>query len=209
MHSDLPHITRVDTPRTPRCVVLALHGGQPHSTAPVDGRSASWVRMALMQRAIGHELADADAATWLLRYRHRGWNGTGAGATEDARQALEEIRRALGDVPVVLLGHSMGGRVAVHVADDRSVQGVVALAPWWQPGDPVRTLQGRTLRAAHGRADRITSYAATAEYVDRARREGVDADLTDMGGLGHYMLAGSRRWSSTARDLVLEVLGKA
>jgi pimeloyl-ACP methyl ester carboxylesterase len=162
-----------------------------------------------MQRVISRRASEAYVSTWLLRYRHRGWNGTGAGATEDARQALEEIRRALGDVPVVLLGHSMGGRVAVHVADDRSVQGVVALAPWWQPGDPVRTLQGRTLRAAHGRADRITSYAATAAYVDRARREGVDAGLTDMGGLGHYMLAGSRRWSSTARDLVLEVLGEA
>ena len=131
MPRDLPHITRVDTPRTPRSVVLALHGGQPHSTAPVDGRSASWVRMALLQRAVGRDLAGEGTATWLLRYRHRGWNGTGEGATEDARLALEEVRRALGDVPVVLLGHSMGGRVAVHVADDPSVRGVVALPPWW------------------------------------------------------------------------------
>lgn len=203
----LPHITRVHAPSTTRAVVLALHGGQPDSTAPVDGRSASWVRMALLQRAVARDLAAAGAATWLLRYRHRGWNGTGAGASEDARQALEEVRRAHGEVPVVLLGHSMGGRVAVHVADDPSVRGVVALAPWWQPGDPVHTLRGRTLRAAHGRGDRITSYAATAAYVDRARREGVEAGLTDMGSLGHYMLAGSRRWSRTARDLVLEVLG--
>ena len=117
-----------------------------------------------------------------------------------------EIRAAHGDVPVVLLGHSMGARVAVHAADDASVVGVVGLAPWWSADDPVSTLAGRALRAAHGRRDRITSFRETSRYVDRARAVASSAELHDMGGLGHYMLAGSQEWHDVALASVLEVI---
>src|SRR5689334_24365947 len=43
---------------------------------------------------------------------------------------LFRSRRRYGDVPVVLLGHSMGGRVAVNVADEPTVHDLVLLAPW-------------------------------------------------------------------------------
>lgn len=201
-----PSLVRRDTRGRPDAVVLLLHGGRPHSSRPVDGRSASWRRMALLQRALAPDLAARGASSWLLRYRERGWNDTGSAAVSDTRWALAEVRRVLGGVPVVLLGHSMGGRVAVHAADDPSVRGVVALAPWWGADDPVAALGGRVLRAAHARSDRITSYRMTAAYVARAREAGVDADLTDMGSLGHYMLAGSRRWTDVARGLTLDVL---
>ncbi|WP_438949092.1 LLM class flavin-dependent oxidoreductase, partial [Streptomyces harbinensis] len=36
----------------------------------------------------------------------------------------------LGPVPVVLVGHSMGGRAALRAAGHPAVTGVVALAPW-------------------------------------------------------------------------------
>ncbi|MDT7650888.1 MAG: hypothetical protein QOI36_2294, partial [Pseudonocardiales bacterium] len=65
----------------------------------------------------------------VLRYRYRGWNGERADPVTDARWALAEVRRRYGPVPVGLVGHSLGGRVAVHVADDASVTGVVLLAP--------------------------------------------------------------------------------
>jgi hypothetical protein len=97
--------------------------------------------------------------------------------------------------------------VAVHVADDPSVVGVAGLAPWWSDQDPVATLAGRTLRAAHGRRDRITSFRETARYVDRARGVAESVSLQDMGALGHYMVAGSRRWHDVALDLTLQVLG--
>ncbi|GAB3036899.1 alpha/beta hydrolase [Nocardioides flavus (ex Wang et al. 2016)] len=201
-----PLLTRHDPVAGPaRALVLVLHGGKPRSTQSVDGRSASWRRALWLQREITDEAHAAGVGVWSARYRTRGWNGGGA-PTADARWALEQVRTELGEVPVVLLGHSMGARVAVHVADDPSVVGVVGLAPWWSSDDPVHTLAGRTLRAAHGRRDRITSFRETARYVDRAREVADSADLRDMGGLGHYMLAGSRRWHDVAISSCLEVL---
>jgi predicted esterase len=187
-------------------MILVLHGGKPRSHQAIDGRSASWRRALWLQRDIAQRAHEAGVGTWLLRYRERGWNG-GADRSADARWALDELRATHGDVPVVLLGHSMGARVAVHVADDPSVRGVVGLAPWWSAEDPVRTLAGRTLRAAHGRRDRITSFRETGRYVERARAVAESVDLRDMGALGHYMLSGASRWHDVALDSCLEILG--
>ena len=201
-----PLLTKHDAPGNPRAMILVLHGGKPRSHQAIDGRSASWRRALWLQRDIAQRANEAGAGVWLLRYRERGWNG-GVDRAADARWALDQVRAAHGDVPVVLLGHSMGARVAVHVADDPSVQGVVGLAPWWSAEDPVSTLAGRTLKAAHGRRDRITSFRETGRYVDRARSVADGVDLEDMGALGHYMLSGSRRWHDVAIGASLEVLG--
>lgn len=187
-------------------MVLLLHGGKPASTRSVDGRSASWQRLAALQRSLGPAYGGAGLATWLLRYRHRGWNGDGAGPVADAAWALEEVRRTHGEVPVVLLGHSMGARTAVRVADDPAVVGVVALAPWLQAGDPVAPLAGRHLRAAHGRRDRVTSYRGTRDFVARARTTARSATFTDMGPVGHYLLRRAEAWTAYARDSVLDLI---
>ena len=200
-----PSLTRLDPDAPPRGVVLMLHGGRPASTDPVDARSASWRRSAAMQRTIHRRLREAGHATWLLRFGERGWNG-GSRPVVDARWALAEVRRAHGEVPVVLLGHSMGARTAVHVADDPSVLGVVALAPWFPAQEPVAALAGRTLLAAHGRGDRITSYRLTAAYVARARRVALRAELTDMGGVGHYMFRRVGAWNAFAAGAALDLL---
>ena len=188
-----------------RAVVLMLHGGKPRSRESVSGRSASWRRSEWMARSIAGKANHADADVWLLRYRERGWNG-GGDRIEDARWALDEVRTAHGDVPVVLLGHSMGARVAVHAADDPSVVGVVGLAPWWSAQDPVATLPGRTLVAAHGRRDRITSFAETTRYVERAKGIATAVQLVDMGALGHYMLTGVDTWNMVASTSSLAML---
>ncbi len=208
-----PSLTRVDPPldegAAPRAVALVLHGGTQRSTDPVGSRSASWHRMAAMQRRISGRLHAEGGASALLRYRVRGWNGDGSGPREDARWALEQVRAAYGEVPVVLLGHSMGARTAAYVADDPQVAGVVALAPWWQPDDPVRALQGRHVVAAHGRTDKITSARMTRAFLARARGVAASTDYVDMGAVGHYMLRRVERWNDVAADGVLRVVATA
>ncbi|MEZ5093850.1 alpha/beta hydrolase [Nocardioides sp.] len=200
-----PGLTRLDAPGVPRGVVLALHGGRPRSRRRVDGRSASWRLMLGLTRALAQQAEREAVSVWTLRYRHRGWNG-GVDPIEDARWALAEVRRELGEVPVVLLGHSMGARAALHVADDPVVAGVVALAPWIEGDTPVDTLTGRRLVAAHGRRDRLTSYAATRAYVDRATAVARSARFVDMGDLGHYLIRGHARWAELARSESLRLL---
>ena len=201
-----PSLTRYDAPGHPRAMILMLHGGKASSHTPVDGGSLSWRRSLAMQRAIGPRAQKEGVSTWLLRYRHRGWNDLAAPSpVPDARWALEEVRRELGPVPAILLGHSMGARVAVRVADDDLVRGVVALAPWFPPGEPVDALAGKHLVAAHGHRDRITSYQATELYVARARGVAASATLQDTGPVGHYMLRRARAWNEFAitRSLAL------
>jgi alpha-beta hydrolase superfamily lysophospholipase len=175
------HWTRYDASIRPEALVLMLHGGKEHGQQLVDGRSLSWRRSASMQREVARRFQEAGASTWLLRFTRRGWNG-GADRIADARRALDDVRRELGDVPVVLLGHSMGARTAVHVADDPSVRGVVALAPWLPRGERVAALAGKDLYAAH-------------------------AGLRDMGKVGHYLLRDRTAWNDFAVESALRALG--
>lgn len=196
-------LTRLDV-AAPRAVVLALHGGKQTSQQPVDARSASWKRMAALQRAVTPDLHAADVSTWLLRYTVRGWNG--GAPIADARWALEQVRREVGDVPVVLLGHSMGGRTAAYAADDPSVVGVVAVAPWWQADDPVMPLRAKRVFAAHGRTDKITSARMTRAFLKRAEGVAAETDFQDMGRVGHYMFRRIQSWNDFATSRCLSLL---
>jgi pimeloyl-ACP methyl ester carboxylesterase len=187
-------------------MVLVLHGGKAHSSDEVTRRSLSWRRSLRLAHDLGGPLHHDGVALSVLRYRTAGWNGDGAGRIEDAHWALDRIRAQHGDVPVALLGHSMGGRAACHVADHKLVRGVVALAPWLPPGEPVAALAGRELYAAHGQRDHITRARDTRAYVERAREVATAASFTDMGDLGHYLLRGVRAWNAFALDGVRRVL---
>jgi predicted esterase len=195
-----PSLTRHDLAE-PRALILMLHGGRAEGRAPVDERSASWRRSRWMMSQISGRAHRAGAAVWLLRYGVRGWNAGGGAEPSpvpDARWALDQARRELGDLPVVLLGHSMGARTAVAVADDPAVTGVVALAPWLPPGEPHRALAGKHLAAAHGSADRITSAKATRAFVRRAELVTASAEFRDMGRVGHYMFRRVPAWNEFA-----------
>jgi alpha-beta hydrolase superfamily lysophospholipase len=202
-------LTKRPVDGSPRGLVLMLHGGADRGTDPIDHRSLAWRRARWMMHEIQGELHDAGLSVWLLRYRVRGWNH---GHDElpspipDARWALDEVRREHGPLPVVLLGHSMGGRTAVAVADDPNVVGVVALAPWLPRDEPIEAVAGKHLAAAHGRRDKITRLKDTRYYVQRAADVAASSSLTEMESLGHYMLRGRGRWNRFAADNTVKFL---
>jgi len=74
--------------------------------------------------AVGEALADRDLAA--LRFDYGQW-GEGSGETRDARNAVGWAADRF--PPVGLFGYSFGDTVALAAAGDRSVVGVVALAP--------------------------------------------------------------------------------
>lgn len=208
MPTPSPQLSRLEPDGPARGVVLMLHGGAEHGTEAVGPRHLAPWRTGLMRSAIAPRLLTAGHAVWLLRFSVKGWNPElpEPSPVADGRWALDQVTAVHPGVPVVLIGHSMGARTAVHVACHGSVTGVVALAPWFVPHDPVSPLQDRRLVAAHGRADRITRATATRAYVDRARQVARSAEFVDVGDLGHYMLRRSRTWNRLALRHSLEML---
>jgi pimeloyl-ACP methyl ester carboxylesterase len=210
-----PSLTRRDAGdarEEPTGLVLMLHGGQAAGTAEVGDRSASWRRSRWMMSQIDERLARAGASVWLLRYGVRGWNArsaSGPSPLPDVRWALDEVRRTHGSLPVVLLGHSMGARAAVAVADDPDVVGVVALAPWLPADEPTAPLAGKQLAAAHGGSDKITSARQTRAFCRSAEAVASSVEFLDMGRVGHYMFRHIPAWNAFAVSRSLAQLGVA
>ncbi|WP_317453353.1 alpha/beta hydrolase [Streptomyces xanthii] len=189
--------------------VLFLHGGR------ADDRTASrsWhlaaLRMKPFVRATAAALDGAPVLLAEVRYRVRGWNGDDADALLDARSALAELGRLAGDVPVVLVGHSMGGRAALLAAAAPNVTGVLALAPWCPPSDPVSHLDGKRVTVLHGDRDRVTDPQASVEFTHRARTAGASVETRLVPGGDHAMLRGRLDWHRAAASIVIDLLGEA
>ena len=189
-----------------RALVLLLHGGKEHSQERSDPMHFSSRRMQPFARALHHQGAAHGVAVWSLRYRVRGWNPPEASPVADARWALDEVRRQHGDVPVVLLGHSMGGRVAAHVLGDPSVVAMAALAPWL-PDEPVEDARDRDVLVAHGVVDRWTSPRQSLDWAERAREVARSVTYVRVRRTGHFLLRRHRLWTELAVGFCLGSLG--
>ena len=198
-------LTGHDSVDAPTAMVLVLHGGKDRSRAPVTRRSLSWQRGAALGRTLGRRLHDAGVGVRLLRYRSVGWNGDGADKIADAYWALDTIRDAVGEVPVVLVGHSMGARAAVRAAGHPAVAAVAGLAPWLPPGEPAGQLAGRRVLLAHGSADSITSPAETWAFLERARAV-TEVSAVEVRDGDHAMLRRARLWHAIAAEFARAAL---
>ena len=190
----------------PRAVVLVLHGGRATSVAPVRARNLTVLRMSPFAGALARAGRQRGLAVARLRYAVRGWNGERRSPLADVTTALDRIAETYPELPVALVGHSMGGRSAVHVAGHEAVRSVVALAPWIEPGDPVRQLRDRRLLVAHGTRDRTTSPRASAALVDAVQGLADSAAYVGIRRDGHPMLRRAGLWHDLATGYVLATM---
>jgi predicted esterase len=187
-------------------VVIVLHGGRAHSFSPTDPSQLTAVRMRPFVSMLHRRGRAHGISVWTVRYRYRGWNGADRSPVADVRWALDEVRRRHGDLPVVLVGHSMGGRTALAVGGDPSVRGVCALSPWTENLDPVSQLAGSTVLIAHGTLDRVTSPAASRRFADRVAQVASRVGYISVTGDVHAMLFRWRTWHRLATEFTLGAL---
>jgi predicted esterase len=211
-----PGIDLLAAPPAAADLVLLAHGGEVDSLGDPHSWRAPILRMWPFAAAIRD--AAPDAAVGLMRYRYRGWNGADAHPAADLRAVLdglpERIKR------VVLIGHSLGGRAVVAAGNHPKVVGVLGLAPWLPPDEPI-TLRGHghaaaddsggsaaTVVLAHGTDDRTTDPRLTAAYARRLRATGLALGLVSVEGDKHAMLRRYADWSELVRRFTLHALGE-
>jgi dienelactone hydrolase len=188
-------------------VTLVLHGGAEAGFEPVHSWGLAHLRMLPLARTIHAAAAEHGVEVRLLRNRIRGWNEPTLHPVADARWGLERIRAERPGVPIFLVGHSMGGRVALRVADDPAVTAVCALSPWTPAGEPVEPVKERSVLIAHGTLDHITSPAESYAYALRAREVTARLARTEVMSEGHAMLLRPRVWNRLVRDFTLDAAG--
>jgi alpha-beta hydrolase superfamily lysophospholipase len=193
-------------PADPRAVVIVLHGGTPDSRDPVSRYGLPVMRLVPFAWSLGR--ARRDVAVALLRYAVRGWNGTARSPVADARWALEQVADRFPGRPVALVGHSMGGRTALHVMDDPSVQVVATLATWVERRDPVHGRPGLSVFLGHGTDDRITAARGSSLMARALEAKGADVTLELVDGENHALLRRPRWWHERVTAYVMGELDR-
>ncbi|MDT4939631.1 MAG: hypothetical protein QOG80_3302 [Pseudonocardiales bacterium] len=201
-----PTLTVAEPAVPVRGIALVLHGGQSASLAQVTPRQLSVLRMVPFARALQRADAGHGLAVARLLFAVRGWNDTAQSPVPDARWAVDQLTERFPDAPIVLVGHSMGGRAALYAAGHPSVVGVVALAPWLEPGDPAAQLAGRRVLIAHGTRDRTTSPRGSAAYARLARDAGASVTYVSVEAESHAMLRRAAVWHRLAAGWTIGVL---
>ncbi|WP_103354690.1 alpha/beta hydrolase [Amycolatopsis sp. CA-128772] len=201
-----PAVSRWPARGRTEAVVLVLHGGAERGTGAVPPWKLAHLRMVPMARALHRAGRKNGVEVRLLRNRRYGWNAPAEDPVGDARWALDRIRAEHPGLPVVLVGHSMGARVALRVADDPAVRGVCALAPWTPRGEPVDAVAGRSVLIVHGTRDRMTSPAESHAFAERAALVAARVARFEIANEGHAMLRRAGVWTrltvAFTRDLL-------
>lgn len=195
-------LTAVSAPAAPVAGVLVLHGGAADARRPVRPWHLGHLRMVPFARALARLLPDVT----VMRLRHSvaGWNGSGTGVLDEARWALQSMEAVLG-VPVVLVGHSLGGRVAARLSPVAA--GAVLLAPWLPAEDPIGWgRRGNGLRVVQTPGDRTCPPADTTTWLHRAAEAGSDVRIRMVPGSDHGMVRHFSTWHTLAAAGVRHLL---
>jgi pimeloyl-ACP methyl ester carboxylesterase len=200
-----PRLIAVAEPRRAEAVVLVLHGGASRRDDPrVSPTQLSVLRMI----PIAQRVAKADRsrlAVYRLLNSTRGWD-TQHTPVDDVHWAIDQLREGFGsDLPVGLVGHSLGGRAAILAADRPEVRSVVALNPWVYPTDGDVDLHGRRVLVVHGTDDRIAPLERSAEAARRLART-ADVSYVRVAGGKHAMLRRGREFERLAADFAAATL---
>lgn len=182
-----PDLRWTTRPAGAEAVVLVLHGGADQSRRENEWWHLPVLRLLPVANAVARA-GRGRVAVARLRFAIRGWNGPEASPLPDARWALEQIRAAYPGLPIGIVGHSMGGRVALHVAADPDVRAIVGLGSWVERDDVAHGGPGLSALLIHGDRDRITAPRGSARMARDLARLGVDASYEEIAGEGHAFL---------------------
>lgn len=185
--------------------MLVLPGGKPTSAARSRAWQAANLRMTLLSADLRRRCTPVQVRQ--VRYRLRGWNAPRHDALRDARAALDALRERFEPARIVVVGHSMGGRVAAHLARSGDIGGIVALAPWWPAEDACHIPAATDLLTIHGTDDGWTDPGSSQRQTLAAGERGVAARWVGLPGAGHYMLRHLPSWHRLTAEFVRGRLG--
>lgn len=199
-----PRLIPMHVPARPRAAVLVLHGGAAREGRPVvSPAQLSVLRMV----PIAHRVARAaweDLAVFRLLNSARGWDVRHT-PVDDAVWAMGQVRSTLGELPIGLVGHSLGGRAALLAGEHPPVHAVVALNPWVYPTD-VADLRGRPVLVVHGTRDTVALPERSRRVADNLAAAGVEVEYVEVAGGHHGMLRRGRTFERLATDFVVRTL---
>ncbi|MFC4056200.1 alpha/beta hydrolase family protein [Actinomadura syzygii] len=169
--------------------------------------------------ALAADLTTHGWATWNVEYRRIGSGGSVPSTISDAAAAIRHVRDLQAPVDpgrIAVVGHSVGGYLALKVAPEVEVSGILALAPLCDLADAARRGLGEgavttfvgadpdsdpfsfesaalpidhpgiSVRLLHGDADDRVPIDHSRWFMDRLRRSGAQARLVELPGIGHF-----------------------
>ncbi|WP_372736764.1 alpha/beta hydrolase [Nocardioides sp.] len=203
MHAQ-PKIVGVAEPSQPAGAVIVLHGGAQRgdSRMQVSPTQLSVVRMIPTARAVARA-GNGRLAVYRLLNSWRGWDHEHT-PLDDAIWSLAQIRARHPDLPIGLVGHSLGGRAALLAGAQPQVRSVVALNPWVYPTDTA-DLTGRRVLIVHGLRDKIAA-PERARTVAANLSLTADLDFVTIPDGKHAMIRRGREFDGRAAEFTAQAL---
>ena len=201
-----PRLIETQVPPDPQGLVLLLHGGGARQAdVAVSQSQLSVLRMVPIATRVARSGSGRLAVFRLLNSR-RGWDPSHS-PVQDVAWALRQLRQRFGNnLPVCLIGHSLGGRAALLSVRADGVRSVVALAPWVYPDDADGLdASGRRVLFVHGDQDRVAKLSSATAVAGVMVRT-ADVGFVTINGAKHAMLRHGGEFEGLAADFAAATL---